>query len=247
MKTRTFLWIGLAVLSAAAFLVSWSQGVYAEETETHGGAGFFHEDRKDVDRLNSRTGESRDHGEVDRDTTSVGMDRGEKDRRHDDSGWDRRDADRNRDSARRSRHDYGRDLRPGDGRWVVKDGRWRHERWGDRNGTVLIFTWGPTDRYDKLGTVWYETEGAYRAVWTRRGESNVFDGVWTYGDRTVTAVLTIDIDGDHVNIHRRYGSDGYDYDYTGILSGDETRVQGRVTGGGVVRADWEATITGYRR
>ena len=41
-----------------------------------------------------------------------------------------------------------------------------------------------------LGTRWEVEEGGYRGVWTRRGNSNVFDGRWTrQGATPITAVL----------------------------------------------------------
>ncbi len=93
----------------------------------------------------------------------------------------------------------------------------------------------------RLGTVWYEREGCYNGVWTRRGDSNVFDAVWTCGDSRVTAILTIQIRGNRVYVQRRYGSEGGDLDYRGNLSSDGTRVSGTYTAG-----YWEATITGNR-
>ena len=98
----------------------------------------------------------------------------------------------------------------------------------------------------KLGTVWYETEGEYNGVWTRRGNSNVFDAVWRHGDKGewVSAVLTIHIFGNSVNIKRRHSSDGADFNYTGTLSQDGTRVTGteyRI--GAKIGSPWSAVIT----
>ncbi|MDI3090070.1 hypothetical protein QJ133_02625 [Priestia megaterium] len=43
---------------------------------------------------------------------------------------------------------------------------------------------------DLLGNVWHEQEGAWRGIWTRRGNSNIFDARWTKpGSTDVTAVL----------------------------------------------------------
>jgi hypothetical protein len=95
----------------------------------------------------------------------------------------------------------------------------------------------------KLGTVWYETEGEYSGVWTRRGNSNVFDAVWKHHDSTYTAVLTIHIFGNSVRIKRRYSSDGADFNYTGTLSDDGTRVYGsQYRIGARAGTPWSATI-----
>jgi hypothetical protein len=146
------------------------------------------------------------------------------------------------------RHKPTTDVRRRDHGNNAEDRNELYEHRDYTRGNVLVFSWGTSNyRYDRLGTVWYETEGAYHGVWTRRGNSNVFDAVWTYGSRRITGVLTIYLDGDRVTIYRHNGSDGYEYNYTGILSADETGVQGRVSGGPFVRVAWNATITEYRR
>jgi hypothetical protein len=159
---------------------------------------------------------------------------------------DRDNHDRGTIEAKR--HEPTTEVRRRDHGDTTEDRNELYEHRDYGRGNVLVFTWGTSNyRYDRLGTVWYETEGVYHGVWTRRGNSNVFDAVWTYGSRRITAVLTIYLDGDRVTIYRHNGSDGYEYSYTGILSADETDVQGRVSGGPGVRAAWNATITGYRR
>ncbi len=290
MKTRKFLWIGLAVISAALFLASWSAGAYAEESGTPGGPAIIHKDRKDADHddggigthredrsnanpatdvagtdhkdISRESGDTRTYpggGEhhtgdigVDRDNSDhisvvIGTDHGDINRHDEDVITDRRDRDHDNDDWAIEHNESRGDADDHDRGRVGRDRREYPEHRVYIIGGTRDHTWYTHDPYDKLGTVWYETEGAYTGVWTRRRDSNVFDAVWTNGVRRVTAVLTVAMDGDHVTIYRRYGSDGYDYEYTGILSGDETRVRGRVSGGGVVRANWEATITGYRR
>ena len=94
-----------------------------------------------------------------------------------------------------------------------------------------------------LGTRWEEQEGQWRGVWTRRGNSNTFDARWTMaGEEDVTAVLTIDIQGNFVNIRRRNSSDGNNCNYTGTISRDGRTVSGNYTcnqGGGT----WDAVIS----
>lgn len=95
----------------------------------------------------------------------------------------------------------------------------------------------------RLGRIWHVQEGGWNGVWTRRGNSNVFDARWTMpGAPEVTAVLTINIFGNNVQVLRRNSSDGNNCEYTGTLSGDGRTVTGtyRCTQGG---GSWSATIT----
>ena len=79
-----------------------------------------------------------------------------------------------------------------------------------------------------LGWVWHESENGWNGVWTRRGESAVFDAVWIKGNERVTAVLTIHRNGPNsVTIERYDNLTNMGYDYLGTLMGDGT-VQGTV-------------------
>ncbi|MEK5059780.1 hypothetical protein BK126_27050 [Paenibacillus sp. FSL H7-0326] len=95
----------------------------------------------------------------------------------------------------------------------------------------------------RLGRVWYEQEDGWSGVWTRRGNSNIFDARWTMqGAQDITAVLTINISGNNVQVLRRNSSDGNNCTYTGTLAADGRTVTGTYTctqGGG----SWRATIT----
>lgn len=95
----------------------------------------------------------------------------------------------------------------------------------------------------RLGRIWYEQEGGWNGVWVRRGNSNIFDARWTMaGAPAVTAVLTINIFGNNVQVLRRNSSDGNDCTYTGTIAADGRTVTGTYTcirGGG----SWRATIT----
>ncbi len=96
-----------------------------------------------------------------------------------------------------------------------------------------------------LGRVWQEHENGWDGVWTRRGNSNVFDAVWTRGAGRVQAVLTMTLSsGNQVVIHRRDSNDGVQVDYVGTIDR-----QGRVTGTGRIVGSastfpWHATIDG---
>lgn len=100
----------------------------------------------------------------------------------------------------------------------------------------------PQPPQDRLGRRWDEQEGGWRGTWVRRGRSNIFDATWTHpGQKDVTAVLTIQLQGNAVRVERRNSSDGNNCDYRGTLSPDGTTVTGQFAcdqGGG----SWSATI-----
>jgi hypothetical protein len=78
-----------------------------------------------------------------------------------------------------------------------------------------------------LGTRWEDRVLDWTGVWTRRGESNVFDAVFTDPDvGRVTAVLTVNIDGRYVTAQRRQDSTGNDCDYMGLIAPDGRTVEG---------------------
>lgn len=108
---------------------------------------------------------------------------------------------------------------------------------GSWSGTILR---GPAE--PDLGRRWEVVEGGWRGIWTRRGNSNVFDGRWTrQGANPITAVLRMQQQGNQVRIERRNSSDGNNCTYTGRIEG--RRASGNFTcdqGGG----NWSATITG---
>ncbi len=130
---------------------------------------------------------------------------------------------------------FGADGRTASGQFVCTRG-------GGSWSAVIERRQQDRDR-DRLGRVWYEQEGGWQGVWTRRGNSNVFDARWTQSGQTpVTAVLTIRIQGNNVRVERRSSSDGNNCDYRGTLSADGRTVSGQFTcdrGGG----SWQATIT----
>ncbi len=74
---------------------------------------------------------------------------------------------------------------------------------------------------DALGHVWDETDpGGWKAVWTRRGDTNVFDAAFTHPDgRIVTTVNSVTINGNSINVKRTESSDGILCKYTGVLVG----------------------------
>ena len=89
--------------------------------------------------------------------------------------------------------------------------------------------------------------GGWTAVWTRRGESDTFDGVWTgpQGQRVTTVVTTVTIDGRNMTANRTQSSDGFLCRYTGQVASDGVTVRGSARCGATT-FDWSATISGGR-
>ncbi len=86
---------------------------------------------------------------------------------------------------------------------------------------------GANSPINALGWQWQVYESGWYGIWTRRGDSNVFDAQW--GDGQITAELTISSQGNQVSIARRNSSDGNDCDYTGTLAEDGVSVTGTYT------------------
>lgn len=94
---------------------------------------------------------------------------------------------------------------------------------------------------DALGRVWDETEGAWKGVWSRRGDTNVFDAAIALPDgRKVTTANSVTIDGSNITINRTASSDGVLCTYTGILVG--AKVSGTLACPGHGTGQWQATI-----
>ncbi|MFQ5858678.1 MAG: hypothetical protein ACE5LU_24010 [Anaerolineae bacterium] len=106
-----------------------------------------------------------------------------------------------------------------------------------------------------LGQYWdvVDTDGTWFGVWTRRGDSNVFDGRWTQsGYQDVVATLTIQLDGNQVTVERQDIGDANNFgvtgcSYTGTLAADGVSVSGSATcatrsGRRTPPVRWSATI-----
>lgn len=92
---------------------------------------------------------------------------------------------------------------------------------------------------DDLGRVWRESEVGWDGTWTRRGNSNVFDAVWTKAGERETAMLTISIRGSEVSVLRDNGRNRT-CRYDGRLHGNTVQGSYRCDGSG--RLEWSATI-----
>ena len=99
-----------------------------------------------------------------------------------------------------------------------------------------------------LGKSWDVTEVyGWTGIWTRQGNSNVFDALWTLGGKQEKAVLIISINRNTVNVKRKqsagYSYPGQECTYTGTLAADNVTVTG--TYGCAWAAgpfNWQATI-----
>jgi|ERR1051326_938295 hypothetical protein len=93
-----------------------------------------------------------------------------------------------------------------------------------------------------LGSRWEETEEGWRATWTRRGASNIFDVDSNKGSLHLTAVQTIEINGSRVKVTRTNASDGNNCEMEGTIGADGIHVTGsyRCKSGGPY--NWSATI-----
>lgn len=89
---------------------------------------------------------------------------------------------------------------------------------------------------DLLKNIWRVTEGdpTWTGVWSRRGNSNVFDAIWRHSSgQTASGVLTISLSGNSVTITRGSGQ------YTGTISGSSASGTASWYNGG---QRWTATI-----
>ena len=93
-----------------------------------------------------------------------------------------------------------------------------------------------------LGTRWEETEEGWNAIWTRRGNSNTFDVRSKKGDMTLTAVQTIEMNGNKVKVTRTNSSDGNNCQMTGTVAPDGIHVSGSYDCTSGKGYSWSATI-----
>jgi len=118
---------------------------------------------------------------------------------------------------------------------------------------LLLCAWGPAyppgtppAGDDALGRVWTVSEdGGWTGTWTRRGDSLVFDAVWSKGGQRVTGVLTMSVQGRTVRIQSRRQTNGNDVDYEGTLAPDGRSIQGTLQVlGWSSSSGWRAVIDG---
>lgn len=93
-----------------------------------------------------------------------------------------------------------------------------------------------------LGIRWDETEEGWRATWTRRGNSNVFDVQSRKGEMFLTAIHTIDIRGNRVSISRTNASDGNNCEMQGTIDPDGVSVTGTYSCRSGGPYNWSAKI-----
>jgi len=93
-----------------------------------------------------------------------------------------------------------------------------------------------------LGVRWDEAEEGWTAVWTRRGNSNVFDVESRKGGMFLTAVQTINISGNRVSVIRTNASDGNNCEMEGTIDRDGVTVTGKYYCRSGGPYNWRATI-----
>ena len=76
-----------------------------------------------------------------------------------------------------------------------------------------------------VGVRWDETENGWSGTWTRRGNSDTFDGVWRNSGNTGSSVLTMTATGNKVHIERRDSAtfnNGLGVAYDVVIAADGT-------------------------
>jgi hypothetical protein len=108
----------------------------------------------------------------------------------------------------------------------------------DANRAQRLWALIEAPQADALGHVWDETgPGGWKGVWTRRGDTNVFDEAFGLPDGSkATAVNSVTINGNSITVTRTESSNGILCTYTGTLEG--ATVSGTYCNG----AKWQATI-----
>ncbi|HEX4950219.1 MAG TPA: hypothetical protein VFZ34_26365 [Blastocatellia bacterium] len=83
------------------------------------------------------------------------------------------------------------------------------------------------------------TEGGFNGVWTRRGNSNEYEAVWTRGRQSINGVLSITTQGNRIFVKRLQSTDGQLCEYEGIVSADGVTINGTYGCGGVQNLQWQ--------
>ncbi|KLA23562.1 hypothetical protein [Bacillus cereus] len=98
---------------------------------------------------------------------------------------------------------------------------------------------------DGLGKRWLEREGGWNGIWTRRGNTNIFEALWQkHSLPDVKAVLTINRVGNNIQIARQQSTDGNNCDYVGTIAADGVTVSGTYNcDRGEKDMKWTATIS----
>ncbi len=91
-----------------------------------------------------------------------------------------------------------------------------------------------------IGKVWHEKEGPWEGTWSRRGDTNVFDAVWTnpQGEKIEDQVVFESV-SDHQIVLFRKGTQGR---YRGHLSEDGLKVDSGSADWFSPGDSWSATI-----
>ncbi len=83
------------------------------------------------------------------------------------------------------------------------------------------------------------TEGGYNGVWTRRGNSNEYEAVWTRGRQQINGVLSITTQGNRIFVKRLQSTDNQLCEYEGTVSADGVTINGMYGCSGVSNLTWQ--------
>ena len=94
------------------------------------------------------------------------------------------------------------------------------------------------------GRTWIEEESGYTSVWTRQGDSDIFDAEYkTPGGGKATTRNSVTLDGDKITIHRLGSSDTHLCTYSGTLTGSTLKGTYKCPDAWTGERSWSATIT----
>lgn len=83
------------------------------------------------------------------------------------------------------------------------------------------------------------TEGGYAGVWTRKGNSNEYDAVWTRGRQQINGLLSITTQGNRIFVKRLQSTDNQLCEYVGTVSADGVTINGTYGCSGVSNLPWQ--------
>jgi hypothetical protein len=100
----------------------------------------------------------------------------------------------------------------------------------------------PQSPTSPTGTLNVTSVGGWTAVWTRRGNTNTWDGIWKNGSRTETTVMEGGFQGNQATFKRTSSSDGNLCEYTGTIAADGRTVSGTQKCAGISDYPWQGTF-----
>lgn len=94
-----------------------------------------------------------------------------------------------------------------------------------------------------VGRTWTEEESGYTSVWTRQGDSDIFDALYTTpGGGKATTRNSVTLDGNKITIHRLGSSDTFLCTYSGTVTGSNIKGTYKCPSAWNGERSWSATI-----